>query len=122
MADSTDDTNDTTTQTYVLDATVVGDTVRLTGSSLQGDTIFVPAGSDAIVKIKDATGYYLYASEIPPRGAKTVCWNRGANNNLAKRKFTAVDGEISNLVFAASSSSTSDVKYGPVIKIKPVGT
>ena len=121
MPDTQDDDLDPTPDRYVLTATVIDNIVRLTGPDLKGDTIEVPTGSDAIVKIKDAAGYYLYGAEVPPGGAKAGCWGRNGRNDLARRKFTNVTREISNVVFAASNTSTSDVKYGPVIKIKPVG-
>jgi hypothetical protein len=121
MPDTQDDDNDPTPDRYVLTATVVDNIVQLRGPELKGDTIEVPPGSDAIIKIKDADGFYLYGAEIPPDGDRSRCWGRNARNNLARRKFTNVTSEISNLIFAASTRSSSDVKYGPVIKIKPVG-
>jgi hypothetical protein len=121
MPDTQDDDIDPTPDRYVLTATVIDNVVRLTGPDLKGDTIEVPTGSDAIVKIKDAAGFYLYGAEIVPGGAKAGCWGRGAKNNLARRKFTNVTSERSNLVYAVSTRTTAEAKYGPVIKIKPVG-
>ena len=108
-----------TTTTYVLTATITNDTVTLSGGGLVGDTLSVPRGTDAIVTINDATGYYLYASIVPPGGARAITWERG--RGLATSTFNNVIAEIANVVYAANTTAPAKVKYGPVLKIKPQG-
>lgn len=112
---------DNVRNTYVLTATVIDGTIRLTGEGLQGDTIETPRGEDAVVKIRDADRYYLYGTQVPPDGEQSACWNRDASSGLAQQKFLAVSTEINNIVFAASTSNAGDVVYGPVLKVKPTG-
>jgi hypothetical protein len=106
---------------YVLTATVSDGTIRLSGTGLEGDTIVVPAGEDAVVKIKDPSGFYLYGAEVPQNGERSACWGRNTVKGLARRKFEAVSTELNNIVYAAASRNSADITYGPVIKVKPKG-
>lgn len=122
MADSTTpEETDPAPNRYVITATVSDGTVRLSGPDLVGDTIEVPRGEDAVVKITDAEGFYLYAAEVPAAGERSTCWGRNTEKGLARRKFVAVSTEANNIVYAVSTRSSADVTYGPVIKIKPKG-
>jgi hypothetical protein len=122
VTDTRIEEDDTTVRNvYVLTATVIDNTIRLKGEGLNGDTIEVPRGEDAVVKIKDVDGYYLYGAEIPPGGERAGCWGRNTNKGLARRKFEAVTTEINNIVYAAGTRSSADVTYGPVLKVKPKG-
>jgi hypothetical protein len=122
MADTTttDDT-DPAPNRYVIRATIVDGTIRLTSPDLSGDTIEVPRGEDAVIKITDTDGYYLYAAEVPAAGERSICWGRNTDAGIARRKFVAVATEANNIVYAVSTRSSAEVKYGPVIKIKPKG-
>lgn len=106
---------------YEITATVIDGTIRLTGTGLVGDTIEVPAGEDAIVKISDASGYYLYGAEVPAGGERSACWGRNTTRGLARRKFEAVTSELNNIVYAVSTRTSANVTYGPVLKVKPKG-
>ncbi len=121
MADTILDETDPAPHRYVLTATVVDGTIRLTGPDLVGDTIEVPRGEDAVIKITDADGYYLYGAEVPSGGDRSSCWGRNTKRGLARRKFTAVSAEANNIVYAVSTRSSADVTYGPVLKVKPQG-
>jgi hypothetical protein len=115
------ETDDTAATIIDLTATVIDGTIRLTGRGLVGDTLEVPRGQDSVVRIKDVEGYYLYATEIPAGGARSTCWGRNTDRGLARRRFEAVTTEINNIVYAASTRSSADVTYGPVLKVKPQG-
>lgn len=121
----TDDTNriDDETAPHIFDLTaiVVSGTIRLRGPGLIGNTLEVPAGQDSLVRIQDVNGYYLYAAEVPPNGARSACWGRNTSRGLAHRKFEAVTSERNNIVYAVSSRNSADVTYGPVLKVKPQG-
>jgi len=137
MADSTSTTDPTTGTTgtigidtdddptpdrYVVHATInTAGELELRGKELCGDTIEVDAGEDAVVKIKDTEGYYLYATELPTQGERAGCWGRNTHRGFARRKFRAVRTEANNLVFAVSTRNNTKIKYGPVIKVKPKG-
>ena len=121
MADSTTDETDPAPNRYVLTATVVDGTIRLTGPDLVGDTIAVPRGEDAVVKITDVEGFYLYGAEVPAGGERAGCWGRNTERGLTRRKFTAVASEANNIIYAVSTRSSADVTYGPVLKVKPKG-
>ncbi len=116
----TDDT-DPAPNRYVITATVIDGSIRLTGPDLSGDTVEVPAGEDAVIKIRDTDGYYLYGAEITPGGERAGCWGRNSKNGLTRRKFSAVTGEIVNIVYAVSIRDAANVSYGPVLKVKPKG-
>jgi hypothetical protein len=104
---------------YDITATVIDGTIRLTGRDLVDNVLLVPRGQDALVKIADADGNYLYATEIPPGGARTTCWGRTTEGS--RRIFDAVSTEFNSIVFAASTTNSASVTYGPVIKVKPQG-
>jgi hypothetical protein len=106
---------------YVITATVIDGTIRLTGPDINNNTIEVPRGEDAMVKIQDTEGYYLYAVEVPQGGEQSACWARVTTDQVARRLFTAVDSEINNVVFAAAREDSANVAFGPIIKVKPQG-
>lgn len=118
---STTTTTTTASNIYVLTASIAADgSLQLSGPGLVDNVIETPRGEDAIVKIPDIEGLYLYGTEIPIRGADTGCWKR-TDNGKAKRRFPAVTSDIVNITYAASTNDTAKVKYGPVITIKPKG-
>jgi hypothetical protein len=104
---------------YDITATVIDGTIRLTGRDLVDNVLTVPRGQDSLVQIADADGNYLYATEVPPGGERTTCWGRSATGT--RRVFEAVSTEINSIVFAASTTNSASVTYGPVIKVKPQG-
>lgn len=120
MTDPTDDDN--APNRYVLTASIdANGSLQLTGEGLRNNEILVPRGEDAVVKIKDMSGMFLYGAEIAPRGERPGCWARNTTAGLTRRKFEAVSQDVHNIVFAASTTSTASITYGPVISIKPKG-
>src|SRR5262245_60222168 len=100
------DDDDSTLQKYVLTPSIAADgSIQLTGEGLVRNTIEVPRGRDAVVKIKDIEGLYFYGVEIAPRGERGGCWARNTVNKLTRRTFESVREEVHNLVYAVSTSS-----------------
>ena len=124
MADSTDPTgaptDDGSLNRYVVRATVIDDTIRLSGDIVD-DTIEVPRGEDAIIKIKDTDEYYLYAVEVPTNGGRSRCWGRNLTRRLTRRMFEDVHDLTHNFIYAVEKSARGKIVYGPVVVVKPKG-
>ena len=107
---------------YVLTPSIGADgSIQLTGQGLVRNTIEVPRGEDAVVKIKDIEGLYFHGLELAIRGERSSSWARNTVNKLTRRKFEAVGGDVHNMVYAVSTNNTAAITYGPVITIKPKG-
>jgi hypothetical protein len=119
--DSTDEEHDPAPNRYVIEATIIDGTIRLTGPDINNNVVEVPRGEDAVLKIKDVDGFYLNGAEIRPGGERSGCWGRNTERGLTRRKFRAVAGEINNIIYATASRDSGDVTYGPVLKVKPTG-
>lgn len=120
MADPTDD--DTAPNIYVLIASIdANGSLQLSGEGLRNNEILVPRGQDAVVKIKDSSGLYLFGAELGIRGERPASWARNTTAGITRRKFEAVSQDVHNVVFAAATNNAAAVTYGPVITIKPKG-
>lgn len=115
--------DETAPNIYVLTASIdATGAIQLSGPGLgRGNVIEVPRGEDALVKIKDIQGVYLFGVEIAPRGERAGTWGRNTANGIARRKFEAVNTETYNFVYAVSTNNSAAITYGPVITIKPKG-
>jgi hypothetical protein len=115
--------DETAPNIYVLTASIdAAGTLQVTGPALNRDNVIeTPRGQDALVKIKDIEGLYIFGVEITPRGERAGAWGRNTVNGIARRKFEAVSQDVHNFVYAVSTSNTAGVSYGPVITIKPKG-
>jgi len=118
---SVEDDDSNVRNIYKITATVIDGTIRLTGEGLVGNTIEVPRGEDAVVKIADVDGFYFYGAEVPGGGERATCWGRNTNKGLARRKFEAVTSEANSIIYAVSTRTSANITYGPVLKVKPKG-
>ncbi|WP_052550600.1 hypothetical protein [Enhygromyxa salina] len=122
MPSTSNSTNNTTANTYVLTASIAADgSLQLSSPDLQNNVIETPRGQDAVVIINDIEGQYLYGTEVPIRGEDTSGWPRDTAKGLTERVFPAVESDLVNIVFAAETNNNGKIKYGPVITIKPKG-
>lgn len=119
----TGDEDDTVPNKYILTPSIdaASGAITLTGEGLRNNEILVPRGEDAVVKIKDVEGLFFYGVEIAPRGERGNCWGRNTTAKLARRKFEAVGGDVHNMIYAVSTTSTAAITYGPIITVKPKG-
>ena len=105
---------------YVVKATVIEDTIRLSGD-LVDDTIEVPRGEDARVTLHDTDEHYLYAVEVSHNGGRARSWRRQIMRTLSRQSFEAVDEDIQNIVYAVEKAARKKIVYGPVVVVKPKG-
>ena len=115
--------DETAPNIYVLTASLdATGALQVSGPALgRGNVIEVPRGQDALIKIKDIEGLYLFGVEVAPRGERAGTWGRNTANGIARRKFEAVNTDVHNFVYAVSTNDSAAITYGPVITIKPKG-
>ncbi len=103
--------------TFELIAMVGGGRIGLRGDGLDGDTIQVPKGSEVYVVIPDTEKHHIYGAQIYPKGDPYKEWER--EGSLCRQRFRFLTEGVNNVIFAVSKDDTSEVAYGPIIKIKP---
>lgn len=99
---------------YVEDGEIV-----LKGN-IADETMGVPAGDDLQIELIDCETHYLHAMTLGEDGRESETWARDRKQGRSETTFGGVVDEIRWVVIAVEKK-TGEIKYGPVITVKPKG-